>query len=274
MENLNPQPEKKTYSLGENNIFVEHLIPKEKTFNHPLLFVHGSFGGAFVWQQLTSYLSQRGFECFALSLRGHKPSGEVDLSKVSMGDYIDDVALVVNELKLENPVIIGHSSSGLLVLMYAAKNKVRAVVSIDPSPSLEIQGSADEETVKKIPLVYSPIDAGMPTDPAEMMKAIPDLSQEMLMKLKEMLGMESGLARRDRKRGISVPKEALTSPLLFFGAELGDSLPFGISFEKSQKMAGYYGGELIEIKGATHPGILMGEHTQEVAEKIEAWLKK
>jgi len=66
----------------------------------------------------------------------------------------------------------------------------------------------------------------------------------MLMKMKDMLGMESGVARSERKKGISVPKESLGgAPLLFIGAELGKSVPFGIGTEKSKAQHEVYGGK-------------------------------
>lgn len=262
------------HTLGLNNIFVEQLTPDEKSFSNPIVLVHGSFGGYWMWKMIASALAERGFETFALSLRGHKPGGETNLGSLVMQDYVEDVAVVVNELHLENPVIIGHSMGGLVALMYAAKNVVSAVISIDPSPPQEVAGTKPEDEVQKIPDVYNAMDAGMPTDPQEVMKALPDIPAEMLIKMKEMLGPESGSARRDRKRGISVPKESIGAPMLFVGAELGDSLPFGIPLESTRKTAEYYGGEFTEIKGATHPGIIMGINANATAQKIEEWLNK
>ena len=264
----------KEHVVGSNKIFVEERIPEEKKFSHPLILVHGSFGGFFMWKMIATALQKAGFHSYALSLRGHKPSGETDLGNVSMKDYVDDITVVINELHLEEPVVIGHSMAGLLVLMYAKGNLVHAVVSIDPSPSLEVQGSGDEENIKTIPAIYTAMDAGMPSDPQKVMQALSDISPEILMKMKDMLGPESGHARKDRKRGISVPKESLNSPILMIGAELGKSVPFGISFESTQKMAKYYDAELVEIKGATHPGVLMGVHADQVSESITSWLSK
>jgi len=95
----------------------------------------------------------------------------------------------------------------------------------------------------------------------------------MLMKMKEMLGMESGAARSQRKMGISVPKSSIMAPTLFIGTEKADSVPFGVGIEKSRAMAEHYGGDFLEIKGATHPGILMGEKWMDGAKAIASWLK-
>ena len=92
------------------------------------------------------------------------------------------------------------------------------------------------------------------------------------MMMKDMLGKESGIARSERKKGISVPKDKITIPALFLGAENGTSVPFGIGTEKARAAAEYYDADFIEIKGATHPGILAGEHAGETVMKIVEWL--
>ena len=102
---------------------------------------------------------------------------------------------------------------------------------------------------------------------------LPDIYPWRLMKMKKKLGVESGVARSDRKRGVSIPKETLTMPLLFIGAEKGTSLPFGIGIEKATKQAKYYNAPVVEIENATHPGLLIGKHWKKSAEAILGWLR-
>ena len=61
-------------------------------------------------------------------------------------------------------------------------------------------------------------------------------------------------------------------PTLFVGGELGESVSFGIGIKTAQAMADYYGKKVVEIKQATHPGILMGKHAQETVTAIENWM--
>lgn len=249
-------------------VFTQVQKSENTLHNNPVVLVHGSWGSSAMWMGYAQFLSRKGWDVYALDLRGHGKSGG-DVAGATMEDYAADVAQAASDHKLENPIIIGHSMGGLVVLMYAAEHGAKAVVAIDPSPTREVQGPGEK---KEYPSVYSPMDAGMPTDPMEIMGAFPDIPQETLMKMKDMLGMESGVARSERKLGISVPKERLTMPVLFVGGEHGESVPFGIGIKTAQAMAEYYGNEVIEIKGATHPGILMGEHAMIAAEKIEAWI--
>jgi len=260
--------------IGENKIYVVENEPNKEMgeiFRYPLVLVHGSWGGHWMWKMYDEFFTKSGFKTYTLDLRGHGKSGG-ELAGATMDSYASDVDAVVKELGIENPVIVGHSMGGLVTLMYSAINRsVKGMVSINGSPSKEAQGESKDV---KYPEVYSPVDAGMPTDPMEAMRVFPDIPQEMLMKMKEMLGMESGLARSQRKKGVSVPKESLNTPMLFVGTEKANSVPFGVGIQKSKAMAEYYGGEFVEIKGATHPGILMGKEWQKGAEAVANWVKK
>lgn len=253
-----------------NTPFTLTSTPDNASHASPLVLVHGSWGSSAMWSTYIHHFKMHGWHTHALDLRGHGKSNG-DVAGATMGNYMEDVARVVEENGLASPIVIGHSMGGLVALMYGAKHGARAIIAIGPSPSAEVQGEGEE---KKYPAEYTPMDAGMPTDPMEAMQAFPDIPQEMLMKMKDMLGMESGVARSERKRGISVPKERLSMPVLFVGSELGESAPFGIGIETAKAMSQYYEKEVLEIKGATHPGILMGHHAAEAAEKIEAWLDK
>ncbi len=251
-------------------LFTHIQETEQKPVKGSIVLVHGSWGSSAMWMGYTQFLSQNGWNVYALDLRGHGKS-EGTVAGATMHDYVDDVAQVVTDHALTDSIIMGHSTGGLVALMFAAEHGAKAVVAIDPSPTKEVQGEGEK---KEYPTKYSPMDAGMPADPMEVMKALPDISQEKLMKMKETLGMESGVARSERKLGISVPKEKLIMPILFVGGELGESVPFGISIRTAQAMADYYEKDVLEIKGATHPGILIGKHAMETVQKIENWILK
>ncbi len=233
-----------------------------------VVLVHGSWGSSAMWMGYVQFLASKGWDVYAPDVRGHGKS-EGDVAGTTMDEYVQDVRQSIVEHGLDTPVVIGHSMGGLIALMYAATYGAQAIVAIDPSPSKEVQGAGEK---KEYPAKYSPMDAGMPAEVVEIMKALPDIPQEKLMPMKDMLGMESGVARSERKLGISVPKEKLQMPTLFVGGELGESVPFGIGIKTAQAMAKYYGAPVIEIQGATHPGILIGDHAMEAVQKIEEWL--
>ncbi|MEX2515104.1 MAG: alpha/beta hydrolase [Candidatus Paceibacterota bacterium] len=250
-------------------IFTNVQKTQKEQSKGDIVLVHGSWGSSEMWMTYIKQLAEKGWNVYAPDLRGHgKSDGQI--AGTTMDDYVEDIHTSVTDHDLENPVVIGHSMGGLVALMYARDHNPAAVVAIDPSPTVEVQGSAE----KSYPDEYTAVDAGMPTDPQAVMQAFPDISQDMLMKLKNMLGPESGAARTQRKRGISVTKEELSMPTLFVGGELGESVDFGIGIQTATEMADYYEKDVIEIAGASHPGILVGENAPAAVKKIDEWLTR
>lgn len=78
----------------------------------------------------------------ALDLRGHGESEPSADDAYTIGDFADDVAVVVAEAGLEAPVIIGHSMGALVALECAARGDARAAVLLDSAPLLDERGKA------------------------------------------------------------------------------------------------------------------------------------
>jgi len=105
----------------------------------PLLFVHGAWHGAWCWDEhFLPYFAGKGWDCYALSLRGHgKSEGGDKLRWTSIAAYVDDVHQVVATLP-EPPVIIAHSMGGFITQKYLENHALPGVVllaSIPPSGS-------------------------------------------------------------------------------------------------------------------------------------------
>ena len=58
--------DKKEHTLGDNKIFAEQLMPDKKRYENTLVFVHGSFGGYWMWNMIAPMLAERGFEILVL----------------------------------------------------------------------------------------------------------------------------------------------------------------------------------------------------------------
>ncbi len=85
----------------------------------PLLFVHGSFSDARVWEvNFLPYFAHQGYEAHAVSLRGHGLSeGHSHLHTWRMADYVDDLASTVQTMP-RPPLLIGHSMGGMVIQKY------------------------------------------------------------------------------------------------------------------------------------------------------------
>jgi len=103
----------------------------------PLLFVHGSFGHARVWDFLVEQLPPQR-RALSLDLPGHgdssRPSSE---SRYAFDRLVDDLHTVIAGLG-EQPVLIGHSLGTVVAMFYAAARADTlagaVLMDIDPCP--------------------------------------------------------------------------------------------------------------------------------------------
>ncbi len=95
----------------------------------PLLFVHGAGHGAWCWDiHWMKEAARLGWECHALSLRGHGQSFGKNLRhRWTLVDYEKDVIAVAKSLS-RKPVLIGHSMGGTLVQRCIARSGAMAGV--------------------------------------------------------------------------------------------------------------------------------------------------
>src|SRR5262249_55970297 len=69
-----------------------------------------------------------GYRCITIDLPGH---GESDGPPVPLGELTSDVRLLLDELVIEHPLVVGHSMGAIVALIYAALNPVSGVVDVD-----------------------------------------------------------------------------------------------------------------------------------------------
>jgi len=85
----------------------------------PLLFVHGAFTDARIWDaNFLPYFAAQGYAAHAVSLRGHGLSeGQTQLHRWRLRDYVEDLSRTIADLPTA-PVLIGHSMGGMVVQKY------------------------------------------------------------------------------------------------------------------------------------------------------------
>jgi pimeloyl-ACP methyl ester carboxylesterase len=109
-------------------------LPKTKTGSTPLLFVHGMYCSALVWENFLPYFAEHGYEAHALSLRGHGASdGRKRLRLIRTAEYVADVAHVAGQLHAA-PVLIGHSLGGYVIQKYLERHTAPAAVLLASVP--------------------------------------------------------------------------------------------------------------------------------------------
>ena len=106
----------------------------------PLVFVHGSYHAAWCWaEHFFEYFSSRGFDCYALSMRGQGTSDmPPDRNAIVAGTvetHAADISSFCESLETP-PVLVGHSFGGLIA------QRVAAGPALGPKPNAKLAGLA------------------------------------------------------------------------------------------------------------------------------------
>lgn len=248
---------------------LEARLPSRPDDRPSLLLIHGAGNSAWVWQYWLRELAGLGWASYALALRGHRGSEPVDLAGVGMADYVEDVRRVVRELR-RPPVVFGWSMGGLVAQMLAATEPgIPALVLLAPSPPLAVQGAGSPAEVDAIPDVFGPEAYGIGPNVATSRRAMPELTDAEAEQVVRLVERESGRARRERKAGIEVPRDAVRCPVLVVSGSVDRQFPMAVC----RRVAEHYGGELLEVAGAGHWGLVMGKQVvRDTAPRVSDWL--
>lgn len=99
-------------------VYVEDLNEKS---SETILFLHGWPGDHNLFEYQFEYFSKMGYRCIGLDQRGFglsdKPLEGYDYDRLS-----DDLKCVIDELKLENITLLGHSTGGAIAIRYMARH--------------------------------------------------------------------------------------------------------------------------------------------------------
>jgi 3-oxoadipate enol-lactonase len=111
----------------------------------PIVFAHGLGGNHLSWWQQLAHFSPR-HQCIAFAHRGFPPSSPV-AGERAVDAYADDLAALIDELKLEDVVLVAQSMGGWTCLEYALKQprKVRALVMASTSGTLDFANLKEKE---------------------------------------------------------------------------------------------------------------------------------
>lgn len=249
----------------------------EPTDGRPsLLFIHGSYCGAWVWaEHFMPYFAERGWTSHAVSLRGHGES-EGGFNFASLADYIADIHAAMERVE-GGMVLIGHSMGGLLAQhCLAGDERIEGAVLMSSVPPSGLMSSAlhlallAPETCLQFGLLQalgpSVVEGGAirraffaDTTPSEALThLLPRLQKESHRICLELL-------HPPRPR---LPLGPRRPPVLVIGGDRDVLLPTTALMET----ATYFGAELSVLTGALHGLMLDAAWWKPTAERILSWL--
>jgi pimeloyl-ACP methyl ester carboxylesterase len=237
----------------------------------PLLFVHGYFGRAIVFERMMAWFASRGHQCCAPDLRGHGDSlPDSDLGNVSIRCYTEDVVKVARAM--DSPVIIGHSMGGLIAQLAATKNCARGIVLLAPAPPRGIPVISLRLAMAQ--MRYMPaILRSRPVWPRRddlrelVVNRVPEPEREVVL---DMLVPDSGRAGREMSiLGVRVDSGMVTVPTLVIAGD-GDLF---IPLSRAKRVAARYNAPIRVAPGRGHMLIIEPGYEQ-LCEWIAEWLPR
>jgi len=259
--------------IEPEGIYVETHQPERRSRKPPLLLVHGTLTGSWLWTRFAAFLAERGWEAHAMNLRGHYTSDLADLSETGMADYAADIGVAIRHLG-RPPVVIGWGTGGLAALIYAERHEVLGLILLAPSPpAAALPRRPSAEQLKKVPAVYDAKWWGWIAPMDQLREWMPDMSDEDLSKMQEMLAgaRESGSARRQRMLGVEIDPRKIRVPTLVIGAGLDDV----VHPAEAQRTADLLGAAYEYFPSASHFGLVMGSQSwPQVAGSVLGWLEE
>lgn len=98
----------------------------------PILLLHGLASSAHIWNLVAPQLNMRGYTVYALDQRGHGESEKPDSGYDFETILVDDAAAIA-ALKIEHPILVGHSWGAMVALQFAAMHveQVNSLVLVD-----------------------------------------------------------------------------------------------------------------------------------------------
>nr|VFK50377.1 MAG: Pimeloyl-ACP methyl ester carboxylesterase [Candidatus Kentron sp. TUN]VFK51553.1 MAG: Pimeloyl-ACP methyl ester carboxylesterase [Candidatus Kentron sp. TUN]VFK55969.1 MAG: Pimeloyl-ACP methyl ester carboxylesterase [Candidatus Kentron sp. TUN] len=139
------------------NLEIISHHPKTDANSTPLLFVHGAFCGAWVWDEyFLPYFAEQGFSAHAVSFRGHgKSEGYSRLAFNGVADYVEDLKKTIEAME-KPPILIGHSMGGVVIQWYLQKYSVPGAVLLASGPPYGMLASS-LTTFLKHPILSSQV---------------------------------------------------------------------------------------------------------------------
>ena len=297
----------KAYVFNSSRDEAKELLQRKP----PLLFIHGSFHGAWCFADWIQYFSARGHQCFAVSLRGTSTTGMPPADPgevVQIEDHVGDMTSALSSLREKMaelygasaaaeaaaPVIIAHSFGGVVAMKLledaAVRDNVRGVcllASVPPSGNGPMtQRFLLKRFFDSLLIVWGFVFKRATTDPVVCRKlffdsTVPDADIERYM---TRFRADSRVTLDIASLAGALPSKTSTgldgrATWLRAGAGalpalvVGGDKDFVVDREGVQEAARYLGTEPVFIPDTYHD-VMLGPKQNRAAEIIATWLEK
>lgn len=232
-----------------DGLTLDHVVPARRRHGVPLLFVHGMWGGSWVFENYLAFAASQGWEAWAVNLRGHHGSRPVgDLATVRIEDYVEDVEDVLDTIG--PAVVIGHSMGGLIAQMVASRRDLDAIVLVAsaPPPGIAlVHWSLALRSVRYVADVVAP-RAFRVRDSDACALALNAVAPSLRSVITRRFVADSGLVARQLAFGSMEELKPIRSPVLVVSATDDRLIPASVQ----RRIAARYRADHIPVLGRGH----------------------
>jgi pimeloyl-ACP methyl ester carboxylesterase len=109
------------------------------------VLVHGGWHGGWVWERLVPYLTKAGYEVFTPTLTGLGEKANLTAPDIGLNTHIQDILTLLEKENLRNVILVGHSSSGMVIAGVGdnAPERISQLVYLDAFVPRDGQSLAD-----------------------------------------------------------------------------------------------------------------------------------
>lgn len=109
------------------------LFYRKSGSGDPIIILHGLYGSSDNWMTQAKVLAEN-FEVYLVDQRNHGQSPHA--GSHTYADMVNDLQSFIEQHNIENPILIGHSMGGKVVMRYALAHpdKIKKVIVVDIAP--------------------------------------------------------------------------------------------------------------------------------------------
>ncbi|MEZ4904569.1 MAG: alpha/beta fold hydrolase [Spirosomataceae bacterium] len=119
----------------------------------PMVILHGLFGSSDNWLTISKTIADLGFSVYLVDQRNHGRSPHLDTH--TYPELADDLHEFLQQQRIDNPILVGHSMGGKTVMQYAMQypDGFSALVVVDIAPkSYPVHHTDILKGLKAVPL--------------------------------------------------------------------------------------------------------------------------
>lgn len=260
---------------GAVDLEVISAAPAGPTRPHPLLFVHGAWHAAWCWQDhFMPWFAARGWECHAVSLRGHGGSpNPSSLRRTRIRHYAGDLTEVIDSLPVP-PIVVAHSMGALVAQRALEGRRLPGLVLVAPVPLGGVWRTT-LRVIRRHPWKFLKANLTLNLWPivedrtvAARLLLEPDTPVEVVDAVWRRLQPESYLAYLDMLLFVRARPALVPTPVRLVAA--GEDRLFAVG--DARRTAQAYGVEPVVVEGAAHD-MMLGSSWEAAAAAVEGALE-